>query len=654
MGDSEWKEVTRKKSQSVFTRLKFPSNKVSMVDDLSKISLTVYVSNFPSHLTVRELWNICGKAGTLVDVYIANRKNKFGQMFAFYRFIKVLNPESLIASLSNVWIGKLRLHANVARFQRIIKRVTPRPDFAKAIPQATNYVSNGSFCKPASSYVNVAKNSTSSGIKPANVNEEEKEGTDLMITLKQDKPCDFPVAILGCYKDFCSIANTRNMCRSEVSVNDVTYAFRVRELCSWTSSFINDDSESEEENSRGRFDLDKEKNLVDNDAKSVENLFADLEIWQLTIKIRKLKKMLKIVIIRSFGDLNKGRWVRDLCNIHKVKFLAIQETKMLQVDLWMLRQSRILCNENYVVIDGLWTLNGIQIRWIVVYAPQNLSCKIALWSSLANLIADRDDILMMMRDFNKVHEADGFNYTWMDNWGSKMSKLDRFLVSKSFYETFPHISRVILVKGIPTSEFDLHRGLRQGDPLYPFIFILAMEGLHSLSCKAEELGLFKGASFGRDNMIFSHLMHVDDVIFLGEWSETNTHNLICMLRYLFLIFKLKINVHKSNVLGVGLSDMEVSNMAKLIGCGVAKFPLKYLGVVAQLLSVGGRLTLLKAILGNLPTYYMSIYMMPYHVQNKLESIRNNFFIGVDQGEKKYNMEKMEEMHAEQEVGGPRD
>nr|GEV82385.1 Gag-Pol polyprotein [Tanacetum cinerariifolium] len=38
---------------------------------------------------MRELWNICGKKGTLVDVFIANRKNKLGQIFAFCRFIKV-------------------------------------------------------------------------------------------------------------------------------------------------------------------------------------------------------------------------------------------------------------------------------------------------------------------------------------------------------------------------------------------------------------------------------------------------------------------------------------------------------------------------------------------------------------------------------------
>nr|GFC56848.1 hypothetical protein [Tanacetum cinerariifolium] len=54
----------------------------------------------------------------------------------------------------------------------------------------------------------------------------------------------------------------------------------------------------------------------------------------------------------------------------------------------------------------------------------------------------------------------------------------------------------ILINGSPTQEFDIQRGLRQGDPLSPFLFILAIEGLHVLSRKAESLGLFKGVSIG--------------------------------------------------------------------------------------------------------------------------------------------------------------
>ncbi|GJV57216.1 hypothetical protein Tco_1458221 [Tanacetum coccineum] len=74
--------------------------------------------------------------------------------------------------------------------------------------------------------------------------------------------------------------------------------------------------------------------------------------------------------------------------------------------------------------------------------------------------------------------------------------------------------------------------------------------LHALTRKAEVLGLFKGASIGRDNMCISHLMYVDNVIFFGEWSWVNAHNLVSMLRCFYLVSRLKINIQKSNVLGI--------------------------------------------------------------------------------------------------------
>ncbi|GJX28013.1 putative RNA-directed DNA polymerase, eukaryota, reverse transcriptase zinc-binding domain protein [Tanacetum coccineum] len=235
----------------------------------------------------------------------------------------------------------------------------------------------------------------------------------------------------------------------------------------------------------------------------------------------------------------------------------------------------------------------------------------------------------------------------------------------------------VLVNGSPTREFEIYKGLRQGDPLSPFLFILAMEGLHVLTCKAESVGLFKGVSFGHHNMRISHLIYADEVIFLGEWLSVNAHNLLCMLRCFYLISGLKINVNKCNVLGVGVSNEEVSNLAKIIGCEAAKFPMKYLGVPVggnmarcsnwnaiihkfssklslwktRLLSVGGRLSLIKSVLGSLPTYYMSIYMMPATVQKKLEAMRNKFFIGGDLDEKKITWVRWKKCLASKELGG---
>nr|GFC53826.1 RNA-directed DNA polymerase, eukaryota, reverse transcriptase zinc-binding domain protein [Tanacetum cinerariifolium] len=141
--------------------------------------------------------------------------------------------------------------------------------------------------------------------------------------------------------------------------------------------------------------------------------------------------------IQGFGELNKRRWVKDLCNRHMVNFLALQETKTLHVDVWSFRwvwgnsyfdfssasargkargiiciwnslvfqMSSIHCNENYVVVEGLWTPKDVRIMWIVVYAPQNLYSKIALLSSLANIIANWHGILITMGDFNEVRTA---------------------------------------------------------------------------------------------------------------------------------------------------------------------------------------------------------------------------------------------------------
>ncbi|GKA00908.1 RNA-directed DNA polymerase, eukaryota, reverse transcriptase zinc-binding domain protein [Tanacetum coccineum] len=235
----------------------------------------------------------------------------------------------------------------------------------------------------------------------------------------------------------------------------------------------------------------------------------------------------------------------------------------------------------------------------------------------------------------------------------------------------------LLVNGSPTAEFEIFKGLRQGDPLSPFLFILAMEGLHASIRKAVDVGVFKGASIGQGNLVLSHLFYADDAIFVGEWSQYNAYNLICMLRCFYLVSGLKINVNKSKLLGVGVSDVDVVDMAKVLGCGVSKLPMMYLGVPvggnmgrcenwnriiqkftsklsqwkARFLSVGGRLTLLKSVVGSLPTYYMSLYLMPATVRKKLEAMRNRFFLGGDLGDRKVSWIKWSTCLASKAMGG---
>ncbi|RVW69424.1 hypothetical protein CK203_061775 [Vitis vinifera] len=51
---------------------------------------------------------------------------------------------------------------------------------------------------------------------------------------------------------------------------------------------------------------------------------------------------------------------------------------------------------------------------------------------------------------------------------------------------------VVLVNGIPINFFSTHRGLRQGDPLSPYLFVLNMKAFNRLIGKAEEGGFIRG------------------------------------------------------------------------------------------------------------------------------------------------------------------
>ena len=63
-----------------------------------------------------------------------------------------------------------------------------------------------------------------------------------------------------------------------------------------------------------------------------------------------------------------------------------------------------------------------------------------------------------------------------------------------------YASILVLVNGSPTEEFFMNRGLRQGNPLAPFLFLLVAKGLSDLVREAEKKDLFDGVHVGSDNL----------------------------------------------------------------------------------------------------------------------------------------------------------
>ena len=190
----------------------------------------------------------------------------------------------------------------------------------------------------------------------------------------------------------------------------------------------------------------------------------------------------------------------------------------------------------------------------------------------------------------------------------------------------------VLVNGSPTEEFCPQKGLRQGDPLSPFLFNVAVEGLNILMSRAQQLGLIKGVTIGSNGVQLTHLQFADDSILFSEAKEMEVCNIKRVLRCFELISGLKINYHKSQVCGINVPEESLSSFALKLHCKSKALPLKYLGLPLganpnkkatwkpvldkikirlacwkrKLLSLSGRLTLIKSVTSALPTYYLSL------------------------------------------------
>lgn len=212
----------------------------------------------------------------------------------------------------------------------------------------------------------------------------------------------------------------------------------------------------------------------------------------------------------------------------------------------------------------------------------------------------------------------------------------------------------VLVNGSPTNEFFASRGIIQGDPLAPFLFIVATEGLAGLTRKAEQSGSFKGFKV-HDELSVSLLQFADDTMIFCDGSESNLWSLKAILRSFELVSGLKMNYAKSNVMGINIEERVLRGASSFLACCIGKIPFKFIGILvganprraetwepvlkamrlklstwrSRQLSIGGRITLINSVLSSLPLYFFSFFKAPKKVINEIEKVQRQFLWGRD-------------------------
>lgn len=191
-------------------------------------------------------------------------------------------------------------------------------------------------------------------------------------------------------------------------------------------------------------------------------------------------------------------------------------------------------------------------------------------------------------------------------------------------------------------------GLSRGDLLSPLPFYIIAETLSKLLQKAEKIGIIRGIKMG--NRAITHLQYADNVILFSSISGEGLRNLKRVLRCFTLITSLKVNFHKSALMGINAPRTEVEGMAERLLCRSESLPIKYLGIPlranpgryrtwegvirnfrswlsewkGKFLSMERRITLVKSILNSIPIFLMSLYKMPKRVRREMELLTKLF------------------------------
>nr|GEW67145.1 RNA-directed DNA polymerase, eukaryota [Tanacetum cinerariifolium] len=245
--------------------------------------------------------------------------------------------------------------------------------------------------------------------------------------------------------------------RQKVIIQGKVYWIRVNELDAWFLNFQEDDQD--DLSSDGESQEGDVANKADNDESDVDKVSKSSFMHENDTAHKDVNSFKK----KSLGNKAKRRWIKELCQKHRINFAFIQETKAESIslhtikDLWgnQMFDHKVSTCDYFVALMGTWAPTSSKLLIISVYAPQELNERRDLWDYLRTFIDRWEGDTVIMGDFNEVrseHERFGstfnrqgaiaFNnfissaclidlplgcyaFTWAHKSASKMSKLDQ-------------------------------------------------------------------------------------------------------------------------------------------------------------------------------------------------------------------------------------
>ena len=198
------------------------------------------------------------------------------------------------------------------------------------------------------------------------------------------------------------------------------------------------------------------------------------------------------------------------------------------------------------------------------------------------------------------------------------------------------------------------RGLRQGDPLSLYLFILCVEGLSALIRKAERCKDLHGISICTHAPTISHLLFADDCSLFFRADEKEAQVIKNILHTYELASQQAISLSKSEVFFSSVVPMALKEtITNILGVRAVMRTGKYLGLPSMVgrskeatfgfikdriwhkinswsskcLSKAGREVLIKSVLQSIPSYIMNVFLLPNKLVDAIEKNDKCLLVG---------------------------
>eukprot|EP00253_Pinus_taeda_P018997 PITA_18997 len=188
----------------------------------------------------------------------------------------------------------------------------------------------------------------------------------------------------------------------------------------------------------------------------------------------------------------------------------------------------------------------------------------------------------------------------------------------------------ILLNGAPTTTFNASRGLRQGDPLSPFLFIIAAEGLGRYFKKEARDGNIQGLKLWGHRTIVTHQQFVDDIMIYCKATLQEVKRIKKILEIFMEGSGMEVNNDKSRTFFFNIAEPVKKHLTRVMGY---------------------RVVLLKATIQAIPIYPLSVMATPKGICNKLVEIYRKFLWGGPKQQKKWALCSWKSITKPKEKGG---